>query len=724
MSVVPERNGPCPCGSGKKYKKCCMGKTAPVDARLDEALQHQQAGRLAEVERLCREILAQDPAQPEALRRLGIVASRQGRFEAARDLFHQATAAYARHAPRLAQGHAETYNDLGLTYLNLGDLAQAQACFGEALKVAPDYPEAHYNYGTAQLNQGRWEEAARSFRRAIALRPGYAEAYCNLGTAYGNQDRLDEAVAGFKKAIGINPAYAGAYYNLGTVLMSHGRYDEAITQFEQALAFRPGYADAYNNLGALYLVKDEVDRGIACLRKTLELDPALAPAQQNLGLALLRQGRPADAIHQLDRALGLRPDLATAWDGRLFALNYLPDYDPALLYQEHRRYAERFETPLKPLWPRHANTRVPGRRLKVAYVSPDFRVHSVAFFMEPILAHHDQREVEIYCYHNNAIQDTMTERLRRYADHWIACRRLSDAELAEHIRAEGIDILVDLAGHTAGNRLLTFARRPAPVQVTYLGYPATTGLSAMNYRLVSADTDPEGAEAWHSERLYRLPRSPWCYRPAVDLPPVAETPARRNGYVTFGSMNNLAKVSDATLLAWARLLEALPGARLVMTNLREGGQHSIRERCSALGIAAERLHLHGRLTRREFYQVLGGIDIALDPFPYAGTTTTCEALWMGVPVVSLRGSSSVSRSGYALLKGIGLEHLVAEDWEGYIALATGLALDIDRMDDLRTGMRARLAASALSDEAGMTRDIETAYRWMWREWCMKDRSDV
>jgi predicted O-linked N-acetylglucosamine transferase (SPINDLY family) len=725
MSAVVERNAPCPCGSGKKYKKCCMGKMAVVDARLHEALQHQQAGRPVEAERLYREILLQDPVQPQALHRLGSVSFQQGRFAAARDLFQQATVAYARHAPGLAQEHAEAYNNLGLTYLNLGDMAQAQACFGTALEVAPDYPEAHYNYGTALLNQGQWEEAARSFRRAIALRPGYAEAYCNLGTAYGNQDRLEEAMTGFRKAISINPEYAGAYYNLGTVLMSHARYDEAIAQFEQALALRPGYVDAYNNLAALYLAKDEIEQGISCLRKTLELAPNLALAHQNLGLALLRQGRPDAAIDQLDRALGLRPDLATAFDGRLFALNYLPDCDPAALYREHCRYAERFETPLKPLWSGHANARVAERRLKVAYVSPDFRNHSVAFFMEPILAHHDKREVEVYCYYNNAIRDAMTERLMRYADHWIACRRLTDIELAGHIRAEGIDILVDLAGHTAGNRLLAFARKPAPVQVTYLGYPATTGLVALDYRLVSAETDPAGAEAWHSERLYRLPRTLWCYRPAADLPPPAtETPARRNGYITFGSMNNLAKVSDVTIQAWVRILETLPGARLALTNLREGSQQLIRERFAAHGLASQRLHLHGRLDRREFYEVLSGIDVALDPFPYAGTTTTCEALWLGIPVISLRGPSSVSRSGHALLKGVGLENLAAGDRNEYIALATGLARNIDRLDTLRAGMRARLATSALSDEAGMARDIETAYRHMWRAWCMQDQTGI
>jgi predicted O-linked N-acetylglucosamine transferase (SPINDLY family) len=308
--------------------------------------------------------------------------------------------------------------------------------------------------------------------------------------------------------------------------------------------------------------------------------------------------------------------------------------------------------------------------------------------------------------------------LKRHVDHWVPCQHLDDEALAARIHADGIDILIDLVGHTRGNRLLVFARKPAPVQVSYLGYPATTGLTAMDWRLVTAATDPAGAEQWHSERLYRLPRSLWCYRP----PEVAgelksETPARAAGPITFGSMNNIAKVSDAAIQAWSEILQRVPNARLVMTGLAEEIRRQTLARFGREGVGEERLQLHGRLEAGAFHRMLGGIDLALDTFPYAGTTTTCEALWQGVPVLTLRGETSVSRSGYALLKMLGLEELVAHNEAEYVRKAIELANDPDRLDALRAGMRSRMETSPLRDEAGFTKELEAAYRKMWTDWC-------
>jgi predicted O-linked N-acetylglucosamine transferase (SPINDLY family) len=404
----------------------------------------------------------------------------------------------------------------------------------------------------------------------------------------------------------------------------------------------------------------------------------------------------------------------------LLILNYLPSAAGDTICLEHKRFGERFERPLMPRWPRHDNARDPERRLKIGYVSPDLRLHSVAFFMEPILEYHDRDAVEIYCYYNNTVQDEVAKRLQGHADHWIPCVDMNDEDLAARIRADGIDILVDLAGHTGANRLTVFARKPAPVQVSYLGYPATTGLKAMDWRLVTEDTDPIGAERWHTERLYRLPRSLWCYRPPLNVPAVSPvTAARENGYITFGSMNNLAKVSDATVAAWAELLVRVPGSRLLMTNLPEGeAKAQTIRRFAARGIEADRLRLYGKLSLPDYYKQLNGIDIALDPYPYNGTTTTCQSLWMGVPVVTWSGETSVARSGYALLKTIGLSELVANDAGEYVAIAAELAQDLDRLEGLRRGMRLRLESSPLRDEIGLTRDIEAAYRLIWEAWCI------
>jgi predicted O-linked N-acetylglucosamine transferase (SPINDLY family) len=339
--------------------------------------------------------------------------------------------------------------------------------------------------------------------------------------------------------------------------------------------------------------------------------------------------------------------------------------------------------------------------------------------MEPVLAHHDKTRVEVFCYYNDHRQDEVMQRLKLFADQWLPCQDLDDDTLAARIQADGIDILVDLAGHTAGNRLAVFARKPAPVQLTYLGYPATTGLEAMDWRLVTADTDPPGAEVWHSERLYRLPRSLWCYRPAADNPQVSPSvPAARKGYVTFACLNKLAKLSDATVRVWSAILKRLPDSRLALTGLPEGSaRERLRSRFAAQGIDAERLELHGKLSQAAYYGLLQEVDIALDPFPYNGTTTTCQGLWMGLPVVTMVGETSVARSGYALLRTVGLDEFAARDEAAYVETAAALARDLDRVGTLRATLRERTAASALRDEAGFTRELEAAYRAMWREWC-------
>ncbi len=599
-----------------------------------------------------------------------------------------------------------------------GQLSAAAARYREVLKRQPSHFGALHMMGVLAFQHGDFQEAVRSIDRALEINPRSAAALINRGLALQDLQQSEEALASFDKALAINPDAAEAHCNRGTVLNDLNRYEESLASYNQALALKPDYFEAQINQGAVLQVLERPDEALRSYDRALALKPDFADGYNKRGVALQMMNRLDEAIASFDRALAIQPDFALAFGNKLFTLHYLSSTHPATLLDAHRRYAEQFEAPLRPLWPAHTNRRDPERRLKVGYVSADFRLHSVAFFMEPLLAHHDKRAVEVYCYYNHTLQDAVNERLQAHADHWIPCKDLSDAELAARIQADGIDILVDLTGHTRGNRLLVFARKPAPVQVTYLGYPATTGLSAIDYRLVTADTDPPGAEAWHSERLYRLPRSLWCYRPSPDMPAVIPTTAaRRNGFITFGAMNNVTKVSDAAIATWARLLKTVPTARLIMTNLTEGARRVMHERFAAHGIAPARFILHGKLPAAEYYALLNTIDIALDPFPYTGTTTTCESLWMGVPVVTLIGETSVARSGYALLKGIGLEALAAGDEKEYVAIAAALAQDLERLDALRGGMRQRIASSPLRDEAGLTRDLEAAYRAMWRAWC-------
>ena len=464
-----------------------------------------------------------------------------------------------------------------------------------------------------------------------------------------------------------------------------GHLGEAITACEAAVRLKPGYADAHSNLG----------------------------------IALANQGRLADATAAFQRALTLDPEQGESFFNLLYLGNYDPDMSPAALAELHRAFGRRRES-VAPL--RHDNDRDPGRKLRVGYVSPDFRQHSVAYFAEPLLAAHDPAAVEVTCYAAVKKRDEVTERLQSRAGAWRNILGMTDAAAADCIRADRIDILIDLAGNTAGNRLGIFARKPAPVQATYIGYPNTTGLTRVDYRLTDAQADPPAEDdGLYTEQLYRLPRCFLAYRPPPEAPPVAARPSLTAGRVTFGSFNALTKINARTVATWAAILHALPNARLILKNaslVDPATQARYRELFASHGIAAARVELVAYVPdKRGHLGLYHRIDIALDTFPYNGTTTTCEALWMGVPVVTWRGDRHAGRVGASLLAAVGLDELVAPSVEGYVALAQELAGQPERLAAMSGALRGRLAASPLLDAAGLARAVEAAYREMWRRWC-------
>jgi predicted O-linked N-acetylglucosamine transferase (SPINDLY family) len=371
--------------------------------------------------------------------------------------------------------------------------------------------------------------------------------------------------------------------------------------------------------------------------------------------------------------------------------------------------------------------RDPERKLRIGYVSPDLCAHVVSRFIAPVLARHDRDAFEVYCYAEVAAPDEITTMLRGYANGWRDTVGEPDEHLAEAIRQDGIDILVDLAGHSASNRLLVFARKPAPVQITYLGYAATTGMTAMDYRLTDALADPPGmTEQFHSERLIRLPKCAWCYNKLADGPGVSELPASKAGHVTFCSFNNFAKVNEPLLRLWGRILQSVPGSRLLIkANALDSPstQQRVRDWASGAGIDQNRLDLCGWLSLAEHYARYGQVDIALDTFPYHGTTMTCEALWMGVPVVTLAGGSHLSRVGVSLLTNVGLPELVAESADDYVRIAADLGGDLSRLRGMRATLRKRMEDSPLLDAAGFTKNLEAAYRQAWRQWCNAGKTD-
>ncbi|MBK9132674.1 MAG: tetratricopeptide repeat protein [Gammaproteobacteria bacterium] len=684
-------------------------KHAEAQRKLGNAYFAQ--GRLDEAVACYQQAVALDPALVAAHYNLGLAYFRQGRADAAADCYLAVL--------KLKPDFVEAYSSLGVTCSSQGRQEEALQYLRKALSLQPENALIHNNYGLTLHKSHRRDEAIASYRRALTLKPELIEAHLNLGNALAESGMQEEAIESYRRALALKPDSAEAWFNLGGILLAQGRLDEAGDCLRRTIALKPDYAAAHNNMGQLLIRQDRLDEAVASYRQSIALKPGDAEAHINLGSALTNQGEVEEGMRCYEAGLRIDPASAAGHSARLFALHNLSSVTPEQAFAAQRFFAEQCETPLRPYRRPHTNDRDPGRRLRIGYVSPDLRRHPVANFIEPVLAHHDRDRVEVYGYYNNYERDDWTDRIALLVDRWIPCPSLSDEALAEQIRADRIDILVDLAGHTDKNRLLVFARKPAPVQITYLGDVASTGMETMDWRLSHIDTDPEGYERYNSERLFRLPRNLWCYRPAADLPPVATTtPARRNGHVTFGSMNKVAKVSEATLSAWSELLRRVAGSRLVMAGVPAGeAQRHIRERFATHGIGPERLTLHHKLPLREFRALHANIDIALDPWPFNGNTTTCEVLHLGLPVISLAGDRFSARFGYHLLKTIGLAELAGRDVQDYIAIAESLAADLDRLEALRSGMRARLAASPLRDEAGFTRQLEEAYRAMWRDWC-------
>lgn len=569
------------------------------------------------------------------------------------------------------------------------DHALAEDYCRQALALDPKLPAAHLNLGMALRNQNRYAEACQSFRRATELKAAYSEAVDALAHVYIALYDWPAAAQVLREIVTIWPSKAEMHNNLGTVYQAMGRIEDAIAAYEAALKINPRLAGTLNSLGSVHLGKGDFEQAEGCYRQCLAADAGDLRARSNL----------------------------------LMLLNYLPGADAASVFEEHLEWGRAARSRI-PLMAQEAPEKLEAgasRRLRVGYVSSDFREHSVASFVEPVLLHHDRSRFEVCCYSDLPRPDDTTERIKATADLWRDIHKLSDAETARLIREDRIDILVDLAGHTGNNRLGIFAARPAPLQVTYLGYPNTTGLDTIDYRITDEVADPAGEEAWFSEKLLRVEGCFLTYRPDPGAPDVAPLPALANGHVTFGSFNNFSKINPQVLRLWADVLEQVPGSRLLLKcpALTDAGvQARVRADFDALGISAERLELLGHTrTRAEHLALYARVDIALDTFPYNGTTTTCEALWMGVPVVSIEGRHHSGRVGATLLRAAGLADWLAGSPGAFVAIARDRAADTAELARLRGSLRERLQTSRLCDAAAFTRSLEAGLIEAWESAC-------
>jgi protein O-GlcNAc transferase len=720
---------------------------ASPDSRIAQALRLLEANQVAAAEQLYRQILHTEPNHADAHFLLGSLLHRTNRSEQAIQHLRRAIAlspqrtdflppllealcALNRRPEAIAEARAmvaaqpdsaDAHHILAQLLLNTGDAAAAVPHARRVVKLLPDVALVHRTLAAALAASNQPNEALAVMDRAITLDPNSIDAIVDRGTLLQNLGRFDEAIAAYEAALRIAPHHINALHNMAMCYAQRGRAIDAVRNLQIVTQLAPTHASAWNNLGVALQELNRMEEAIAAFTQAVQIQSTFAEALGNLANCNGMIGRHEPAIAAYRQSLHLRGDAST-FSNLLLELLHMPGTDEAAIYEEHLEYDRQFAEPLRGKIQPHLNDWTPDRPLRIGYVSPDFREHPVAYFIEPIFASHDQRWFEVFCYSIGVRKrDAMSERLRAHGSHWYDAAALSDDDLAEMIRLHRIDVLVDLAAHTAENRLLVFARKPAPVQVTDLGYPATTGLATMDYRLTDATADPPDApRTFCREELIRLPGPFFVYRTSSEAPLDATLPADRTGAITFGSFNKLGKINEPTLAAWASILAQTPGSRLLIkasvladaTTRRSIGDFFI-----ARGISADRLDLRPWVAAAERRTILGSVDLALDTFPYNGHTTTCEALSMGTPTITRAGHTFRSRVGASANHYLGLPELITRSDEEYVRVAVELASNRQRLRDVRAPLREAIKTSPIFDAIGFTRSLEQAYHAMWERAC-------
>jgi protein O-GlcNAc transferase len=624
-------------------------------------------------------------------------------------------------AIRLRPDFAEAHGAMGLAMEREGRLDDAEACYRKAIKLEPKLVQAHNNLGHVLNQRGRFDDAVESLEQAIRLRPDLAQAYNNLGDAMRGQSRRSAAIASYRQAVHLNPNLQAAWDSLGSLLMSNREHSAAVEAFRRSTSIRatPG---ALVDLGLAAAGVDQYDEAIDALRKAIQLAPNSSMPYRVLGTMLRWCGRLDEAIAEFKRAMFLDPRDHIAHSGLLYAMLFHDDtegrYTPQRIFEEHVAWGKRHTAGITPLPPAN-NDPSPDRRLRIGYISPNFRNQAVLFFVLPILENHDPWEVEVFCYSDVQSPDDWTRRVQDHADQWRDSTKLNNEQLAKQIRDDRIDILVELTGHIGDGRLRALAYKPAPVQVSYIGYQATSGVPAVDHFLTDDWADPPGTtEQFYVERPFRLPESYFVYLPPPEAPAVGPLPAEANDFITFGCLNNLAKVTPRSIALWCEILKATSNSRLVL--LAPGSAETderIRAAFHAGGVAKDRIEIVRRATPVEYLARYNRIDIALDPMPFNGHTTTCDAAWMGCPTVTLSGEIYAHRYGGSVMRNLNLAELVADGDEQYVTAATALAGDMPRLARIRRELREVMSRSIITDGTRFTTNLERAYRQMWRSWC-------
>ena len=645
---------------------------AALQTTFQCALEHQRAGRHKDAESLYRSLLAELPNHPDLHINLGNVLEAQDRSE------------------------------------------EAIAEFETAIRIKPDYAEAFHNLGGALKKLDRLDEALAAYRRALAIKPDSPETLNNLGTTLIARGLMPEALETLRHAAQLNPNSPQALSNLGGLLVELGHGDEALVVLEHAISVDPSFAGVFLNLGKALAKANRLDDAVAAFREAIRLQPDFDEAYECLGLALHNLGELDEAIAAYTEAMRLAPDRPSAHSNLILSLHYHPGFDAAAILAEQKKWDARRSASTTNAF---ENDPTPERRLRIGYVSGDLWSHAVGRNLLPMFQAHDHQAVEVYFYCNNRERDSVTAAIQACADHFRNVVGMDEAEVCKIVRLDKIDVLIDLSQHTGKNRLAVFARKPSPVQIAFGGYPGGTGLAAMDYRISDPYLDPPDTDWLYVEKPLRLPHSFWLYNP-VDHEPVSELPAARNGYVTFGCLNNACKMNESTWRLWLRVLSRIPNSRLNVLGSEPSQRRRVENFCADAGVSFQRLELIPRLPRSQYMREYQRIDIGLDTHPYNGHVSSLDSFWMGVPVVTRIGERAAGRGGWSLLTNLGLGELAGRSEEEFVQIATNLAGDLPRLTEMRRTLRERMLESPLTDATRFTANMESLYRQAWRQWCV------
>jgi len=678
-------------------------------------VEHHRAGRAVQAEAAYRRALEQQHNQPQAHFLLGALLLETGRTEQATTVFEQGV--------QLNPNDPVLHTNLGEAYRRLGRQQDAANALVRAVSLKPDLAEASFNLGITLRDLGEQEASLMCLVRAVDVAPEKLKFQLQLADSLVAAGELDRAVGHYQCALALSPSSPEVLLALASALRTLKRHEGALAMSRRAVSLQPALPLAHWENGKSLTEQGHYDAAIAAFHQALQLSPNYEDAHFGMGCAMVETGQLSEALAHFRRVLKLSPDHHIAHSNLIFMLAFHPACTAEELLREAQSWSKRFAEPLSAQGRPHGNTPDAERRLRIGYVASTFHNHCQAFFLLPLLGRHNHSDFEIFCYASVQTPDEVTERMQSCADAWRDIYRMPDSEVADLIRRDEIDILVDLTMHMSNTRLPVFGYKPAPVQVTWLAYPGTTGLSCMDYRVTDALLDPPGASLEvYSEKPLSLPDAFWCYHPLRSDPSVSPLPAASAPYVTFGCLNAFWKLHPAVFALWARVLLALPSSRLLVLAPEGSATERVLSTFEEQGVARARIECVPRRTRLDYLTTYQCIDICLDSFPYNGHTTSLDAFWMGVPVVTLVADRVVGRAGLCQATLLKLPELIAHTEEEFVQRAVALASDLPTLAELRAGLRERIEKSPLMDSALFTKNLEGAYRKAWRTWCLEQAS--